>query len=787
MSPLDRKLFRDLWRMRGQVLAIALVMACGIATVVLSAGTLRSVLETRDAYYERYRFADVFAQAERAPQSLARRLASIHGVAGVETRIAQDVILDMPLVAEPVRGRVISLPEGRRPRLNDVALRSGRDLEPGATDEILVNETFAIAHALAPGDSLVANLNGHQRTLRIVGIALSPEFVYALAPGALVPDNRRFGVLWMGEEAAAAAFDLDGAFNDVSLSLTRGASEPAVIDAVDDLLARFGGVGAFGRRDHVSDAFLRSETDQLANLLQVIPPIILGVAAFLLNLVMSRLIETEREQVGLLKAFGYSNWAVGWHYLKFVLTIAAISTVLGCLVGAWLGRGMTDMYTAYFHFPILLYRLDPPTVAAAVLVGLAAGVVGATTAVRRAVRLAPAVAMRPPAPTGYRTGLLERMGVTRLLDQPTRMILRHIFRWPLRSALTVCGIALAAALLIGTMFFLDSVDVMLDVQFFQSQRQDVTLTFTQARTDDTSDALAHLPGVIAVEPFRSVAARVRFEHRSRRLGITGLEAAARLQRPIDAHGRTIDLPPDGLVMTAKLAELLGVSVGDRVTVETLEDRRRTATVPVRDLTDEFVGLAAYMSRPALNRLMGESSLASGAHLLIDTAEAPALYQELKDTPVIQSVTVQQSALDQFSSLLEESILLMVTVYVGLASLIAAGVVYSSARISLSERGRELASLRVLGFSKGEIAYIFLGGLSLLVAAALPIGCVMGYGLATLMVQLFDTELYRLPLAVEPSTYGFAALVVLVATTLTGLAVSRRLARLDLIAVLKTRE
>lgn len=787
MAPLDRKLIRDLWLMRGQVLAVALVMACGVATVVLSLGTWESLRETRDAYYERYRFADVFAQAKRAPEALVRRLEEIPGVGRVETRIVEDALLDMPAMAEPVRARLLSLPETGQPALNGVAVRRGRLPWPGRPDEAVVNEAFAEAHDLWPGDTVSATINGRQRHLEVVGVALSPEYVYAIGPGELVPDDRRFALLWLGREALEAAFDLEGAFNDVSLRLTHGAVEESVLDAVDDLLEPYGGIGAYGRRDHISDSFLRSEMDQLKAMTTIVPPIFLAVAAFLLNFVVGRIVETEREQIGLLKAFGYSNLEVGWHYLKLVLAVAFLGVILGCLSGVWMGRGMTGLYAEYYRFPILYYRFEPGIFATAALVGVVAAASGALAAVRRAVRLEPAVAMRPPAPTSYRAGVLERLGVTRLLDQPSRMILRNLTRWPLRNGVAAFGVAAAVALLISTLFFLDSLDAMMDDYFFRTQRQDIALTFAEVRPDSVRHELAHWTGVLAVETVRDVAARLRHGHRVRRVQITGIDPGSDLSRLLDSAGRPVAVPENGLVMTSKLAELLDAQAGDRVTLEVLEGRRPTVRVPVRVVIEELIGLGAYMDRGALNRLMGDDAVASGARLLVDAADLPAFFATVKETPAVQGVAVQETALQRFRSVMDETMLTMVFFYVIFASLIAIGVVYSNARIALSERGRELATLRVLGFRRGEVTYIFIGGVAATVLVALPLGCVLGYGLAALMAGLFDSELYRLPLVVSPSTYGWAVLAVLAAAVATGALMTRRIARLDLVAVLKMRE
>lgn len=788
LPPLDKKVLRELWRLRGQALAIAAVIGAGVAVLVMMYGMLASLEATRTAYYERYRFADIWVPVKRAPQHLREDMARIEGVAAVETRISVDVTLDVPGMAEPATGRMISLPRTGRPAINDVVLRAGNWPEPGRPRDVMVDQTFAEAHGFVPGDKVAAIINGRKRVLTITGTVLSPEFVYAIAPGALMPDSRRFGVVWMSRAALAAAYDLDGAFNEALIRLRRDANPRYVLDRVDALTDRYGGAGAYDRSDQISDAFLSSEMDQLRNFGAVLPPIFLAVAAFLLNVVISRMIDTEREQIGLFKAFGYSNGAVGFHYLKFVGVLTGIGVVGGILVGVWMGRGLAAMFTEYYKFPFLFYKADPAVFTVGVAISVAAAAAGTVSAVRRAAALPPAVAMRPAPPTRYGRALIERVLPRRMTDQPTRMILRHIGRWPLRSALTVAGIATAIGLIVGSSFALDSVDFLADVNFFQTERQTVTLIFEEPHHYDAVRAVSTMPGITATEPFRVVTARLVHGTRSERVAITGLLPRPTIARVLDAKQRPLALPDGGILLSTYLAKLLDLRAGDLVAVEVLEGRRPKVMMPVARIVESYIGLNAYMALPALNGLMREGRVVSGVYALHDTAEQEALYRMLKETPEVAGVTLQRKVLQTFRDTVDENFSTMVVFNAVFACLIAIGVVYNAARISLAERARELASLRVLGFSRGEVAYILLGELALLTLVALLPGCLFGLGLAHLVGKLgLETELFRIPVIIAPSTYGFAVSVVLAATVASGLIVGRRVARLDLISVLKTRE
>lgn len=787
VHPLDRKLIRDLWDLRGQVVAVALVIASGLTVLIMSLGAVSSLEETRTAFYDRYRFADVFAGLERAPESLADRIAAIPGVRAVETRVVQGVVLDVADVEEPVMGLLASVPETRRPRLNDLVLRAGRWVRPQAHDEVMVSEAFAEAHGLRPGDTVAAILNGTRRDLMIVGLALSPEYVYALAPGQLMPDDRAFGVLWMGRTALATAFDLDGAFNDVSLEVARSAREDDVIARLDALLARWGGIGAVARADQTSDWFLSNEITQLRTLATLLPTIFLLVAVFLLNVAAARIVALEQSQIGLLKAFGYSNVRIAWHYLKMMGAMAALGVVLGWLGGAAMGRWITELYTQFFHFPFLVYRPDPAVFALAGGIGLAAAGVGALGAVRRAVRLAPAQAMIPPPPPAYRRGLVSRALKRGSLDQPTLMILRHIARWPGRAALTVVGIAMAGAIMVLALQWVDSIEELLDRQFNREQRHDAMVTFTDPRPLSAVDALRHLPGVLAAEPLRAVPARLVHGPVERREGITGLPEAPALSRLLDVTGRPVTLPAEGIALSRALAERLGVGVDGWVTAEILEGRRPVLNLPVTAIVETYIGAPAWMEIGALRRALKEGPAVNGAALLVDPAREAAFHAALKETPAVAGVVLKSRAVETFRATMAETMFIMIGFYVTFAGLLTFGVVYNSARIAFSERGRELASLRVLGFSRGEVSYILLGELALLTLLAVPLGWWIGGLLAELMAASMDSELFRIPVAIRPASYAWAAFGLLLAAAASGLAVARKIRRLDLIAVLKTRE
>ena len=771
MTALDRKLWRDLWHLRGQMLAIAAVVACGVAVFVSTRTAYQSLLITQAAYYAEYRFADVFAHLKRAPDTLVPRLAAIAGVAAAEPRIVFDVTLDVPGLEEPATGRIQSIPERRVPILNDLHLRRGRWVEPGRRDEVLVSEAFAKANHLNIGDTVGAVLNGRWERLRIVGLALSPEHVYELGGSDIFPDNKRFGLLWMSRDAMGPAFDMDGAFNDVSFALASDASEAEVI----------------ARVDQVSNRFLSDEIRQNRVFGTIMPAVFLGVAAFLLNIVLSRLVSTQRDQIAVLKAFGYPHRRIAWHYAYFAAAGSGIGVVAGIALGVWIGALVNKMYADMYHFPVLRFDPSAGTIALAVLIAAGAALLGAWSAARRVLALPPAEAMRPEPPPNFHAGRFERSGLQRRLPAAARMILRNVLRRPGRATAAIVGMACAVTLLLMARFFVDSLQTLADVQFRLIQRDDATLSFHEVVPEQVRYALAHLPGVMRVEPFRTAPARLRAGHRRRRVVVSGFDPDVELHRLIDTHERRVEVPPDGLLLTTTLAEILDLRVGDTVSVELLEGSRPVRGLRVVGLVDEMLGLNAYMNRDALHRFLREAGALSGAFLAVDGSIAPRLYRELKRIPAIGGVSLRAAALKSFEDTLVRSIGLFTTIMIAFACTVAFAIVYNASRIALSERGRELASLRVLGFTRREVAVLLLGEQGLLTLAAVPFGYALGYQMCRLLAASNQTEMFRLPLTLGLDSYIFALLVLLAASCGSALLVRRRLDRLDLVEVLKTRE
>jgi len=780
-------MIRDLLAQRGPFTAIAVVAASGIALFITLA-SMRGFLErSLTSYYRDYRFADVFVHCKRAPLSVADRVRRIPGIVTAEPRIVYEAMLDVPGLVEPATGRFVSIPTTHAPLLNMPHLRAGRWPSPTHRTEVMTSEAFAQANHLTPGDSLGAIFAGHWVTLHIVGVAISPEYVYELQGNELFPDTKRFGVFWMPEHALASATGMQGAFNDLSARLAPTASEPAVLHALDRTLTPYGTLGAYGRSQHVSHRFISDEVEQNTVGTVTLPIILLGVTAFLLNVVLSRLVATQRGQIAVLKAFGYTNGAIGRHYLAVALVPVVVGAILAIPCGQWMASGLGAMYARFYRFPNATLSIDWLVVAEAVGIGLIAAAWGGLMAVRRAVQLPPAEGMRPPLPAPFHSAWFDRIGISRVLPPSGRIVARNIARRPGRSFASITGIALAFGIVVVTVYTLAAIEYIKEIQFQEVQREGISVAFRDPVPYAAVFDLRHIPGVLDVEPMRVIPVELQHGSVVRRSVIIALTRQGRLRRIVDQHGQVHPVPSNGILLTTALANILHVTPGDFLMVELRDGTHQRLRLPIMDVADELLGTTVYAELPYINQVTHEPHTISGALLAVDARAERQLYARLKTLPALSGVSIRSATIQGFEGTIAESFRMSLSTAIAFACVIAIGVVYNGLRVTLSERSRELASLRVLGFTQREVSTMLFSEEGVLTSIGMLVGVGVGFGLCVLIARWTTSELFRIPLVVTTSTYGVALAVIVGASILSGLMAWRRIRRLDMVESLKTGE
>jgi putative ABC transport system permease protein len=786
VNVLDIKVARDLWAMRTQVVSIALLIAAGITVLVMSASNYLALVGAMEAHYRDERFGDLFASLKRAPLALVERIREIDGVGVVQPRVAQAVRVVREDSELPISGRIISIPATGQPLLNRLYLVEGRWIDPARADEIIINAAFARARSVRPGDTIDVVLNGRLQPFRVVGVALSPEFVFATRSGVPLPDDRNLVVLWAGESAVAAAFDMQGAFNDVVMTLAPGATKAAIIEALDRLLMPYGGIGAYDRGELPSHRLLADELAEQQTMSIVMPAVFFGIAAFLLHVVLGRLIAAQREQIASLKALGFPNFPIALHYFKLVTVIALIGAVIGLLLGRWLAVQVIDLYRDFFRFPVLEAHLEPWIAALAVLASTAVANSAAAMAVYRVAMLPPAEAMRPQAPA---VGALARHvgAMSERASMPYLMAVRTIVGRPVRTLLTISGIALAVPLVLFGLFWFDALSHMIDVAFGRIERGDAFVTFSVPVQARALRELQSVPGVMLAEGQRIVPVRLVAGNRSYRTSLVGLSEQSELKVLRDPALAPIAVPPDGVMLSRPLAGHLGVAIGDGLTIEVQDGKRPVLHLPIVKLSDDILGFSATMEIAALNRLLREGDVVNAAALKIDAGQSQRVWQRIEEMPKVEASSVKALWLALFDETIAGMLVVGAMILAGFGLLIAVGVVYNSARVAFQERAWELASLRILGFTRGEVATILLSELAFELLVAIPIGLVLGYALIKMIISLRVQESFQVPVVIAPASYAITALVVVAAAAASAFVVRRRIDRLDLVAALKTRD
>lgn len=786
VNHLDRKVLRDLMRMKTQVITISLVIASGVAALISSMSTHDSLKRAQSHFYYEGRFADIFAELKRAPLSLEQRLSEIPGVLQVETRIVKDYLLHIPHRVEPAVGHFISIPENNVLTLNKLYLKEGRLLDPRHSEEVIISEGFAKANAFRPGDRIAAIINGKYKELTIVGTALSPEHIYAIRQETTIPNDREYGIFWMSRKALEAALDMEGSFNSLSLILGPESSGSAVIAELDRILLPYGGLGAYERKDQVSHRFLSDDIAQNRVMAVAIPLVFLAVSAFLLNVVISRLVSLQRSQIGTLKAVGYSDLNLTFHYLKMITVIVFLGSVLGVGLGIWMGRELTRLYTDFYRFPVAIFFVKPSLPLLAGGVSYLAALIGGYAVMRQVFKMAPAEAMRPPAPPAFQHHPSERLRLTRFLSTEGKIVFRNLTIRPVRTLLGLLGIAFAIMVIMLGLFWWDTVHYIIYAQFSLTQREDTSIHFAEHVPEHVLWELEHYPGVVTTEGYRTIPIRLRHMHHHRPTALLGYPRQSKLRLLLDKELRRMTLPPEGLLLSKLLARKLQAEPGDWVEVEVLEGKRQKWSLRTAGVVDQWVGYAAYMELTELQALL-DDDLISMATLDIDAKYKNALYSKLKDVPTIAVLSDKGHLLQMFEQTMIRFLLVYAGVLTVFALAIAVGVVYNSARVSLSERARELMSLRVLGFSKNEVFKILGGEISFQLLCAMPLGWLLGYLFAALMIWLMHTETFAIPLVIERETFAIASVSVLVSGLLSALVVRRRLNAMDLVSALKVPE
>ncbi|PIQ23586.1 hypothetical protein COW36_14065 [bacterium (Candidatus Blackallbacteria) CG17_big_fil_post_rev_8_21_14_2_50_48_46] len=790
MPVLYHKLRRDLWQSKGQVAAVTAVITCGIAIFVAFFACYRNLVLTRDSYYASYRFHDFSIQLEKAPLSAVFKLADLAGVRAVRGRIVKDVNLTVAGQNETKIARITSFPLRHERVIDGLHLMNGRYFSASGIDECLVNDRFLTANQLKPGDRITVNVNGRRQSLKIVGAAQSPEYVYTIRNAQeMLPNPRKFAIVWVQEAWAESHLDMKGAVNEIVGEVFEPSRLKLLLDKAEDLLKPYGVYAKIQRKDQLSNWYLQSELEGLKVSSSVTPTIFLIIAALILVILLTRMVRREQMQIGLLKAYGYTNFEVAMHYVRFAGLVGLIGGLLGYVLGQWMGRGMITIYVDYFSFPILKYQFYPDLFLRAQAISIACGLLSALTVVRGVVKISPAIAMRDSPPRSAKRMFLEYFPrLWQRLSFTNKMIFRNMARYPMRSGFTVLGVMLSTAIVIMGYFSSDAMGFLIHHQFELVQREDIRLTLYLERGKEALFEAQRLPHVRRAEPLLLYPFELRQGWKRKEMLITGLPETHRLFRLLDAQAQPVELGKKGLTLMDIEANRLGLKVGDTVTLKPLFGRvTREKKVVVEKIVTQFLGAGAYMQLETLSHLLGEAYALNALLLQIDPGSQAEVSAKIKDLPAVAAVEIKSDSLDNFNKTMGESMGISNFFLTLFAGIIAVAVIYNSTAINITERSREMASLRVLGYTTQEVGRIVFNENLFLSLFGLLLGLPVGTWMCMAITQAYVTDVYRFPFYLSNKTYWISALTILGYVLVSNWLSRKRIASLDMVEALKSRE
>jgi len=782
MRVLSRKAIRNLISLRAQTGATGILVMFGVASLVSTWSAYETLKSARDRYYQSHHLGDVFSEYKSVPSSLARKIRAIPGVDRASFRTSVQGLIRM---GDPAIARFISVPSGHDPEVNRLHLREGRMPLYRSEIEVALHEGFARAYSLHPGDTLSVQIEGSQVRVRIAGIAISPEFVYALGPGIPLSDDRHFAVVWMPDAHLNRLARMTEAFNSLAVTLRDPSQVDAVKAQMDWITRDYGVRAAYGRDRLVSARLVDQEIAQQKASAIITPLVFLGITAFLIHVIFGRLLHLQRPEIATLKALGYSDSSITGHYLGMVALMIYVGAIPGIGMGMFFGGMMARSYARFFRFPVFGFELDVRSVAVGVLIAILSGFLGALLSLQEIARLRPSQAMRAPVPKPMKRIFLRGQG--HVLSMRSRMVLRNLFSRPLRLFLTVLGISTASSVIILALSWGDITDFMILTQFQKIQHEDLDVTFRNTVASGALQELRNLRGVFEAEGVRRIPVRFRIAGFSKEAVLSAWPDTLRLRKIVAPDLKEVELPPHGVLLSDAFRRRGGIRIGQEVFMDRVDPPFQRLGFRVAGFSGDVIGIGAHLRIPELESRLDEARGINGVLLRIDPHEKEALYSRLKDSPMVASITRKDSLYYGFRHTLAAMIRTGTRLITFFGLGIAFGVVYNTIRVSFSERVREIASLRVLGLEEHEAFRILVSEVGLQLLLALPLGCVLGNGLVHWMMTSVNTEDFTFPVVVGASSYLYSMALVGLAFVLSVISMRRLSKRESILDSLKMRD
>ena len=787
MGILFKKLVRDLREARGQFISLLIVVTIGVMFYSGVNATFRNLSNASQKYYEEYRFGDIWVNFYKVPESLIGKIESIPFVKMASGRIVMDAGINIS--EENATVRFITLPDVRENVVNDIVIKSGRYFSRDEINQCLVEEEFFKAHQLELGDIIQPVINGNEVKIKVIGTVKSPEFVYTLKDGSeLMPDSKKFGILYIKNSFGQEIFGLKGSINSASLLLRSGTDPETAKTEIERYLKSYGITGIIDREEQISHRMLTAEMDGLKSMGSAFPMVFFMVAAVIIYIMMGRMVENQRVQIGILKAQGFTNLQVLCHYLSYSVFIAVTGNILGAVAGRYLGMGFTKLENMYFHLPLDGMRIYPDLVIPASAMTLVFCLLAGYNACKAVFKIMPSEAMKPKSPEIGKKILVEHVKIIwRNLDNAWKMIFRNVFRHKRRAFLTSTGIIFSTALLLIALSMKDSIDFIIEQQYSNIQDYDIKVNFSIFLNPEELSSIKNIPGVVKMEPLLETGVEIQNGWRKKKTSLTAIVKEPEMYRIVNKSGEIVALPERGIVLPDKLADQLGINLNDRVYIKPLLPGKEKIQVPVKGIAKQYIGMSAFIPLDEVNAIIGEGAIVNSAVLrLKDNSYEEEVKKVLKDMSAVSSV---QSKADSLDALVQNMAAMAssIGVMIFLSAVLSVAIVYNTATINIFERQRELATLKVLGFKDNEIKKLVFNENYMITGLGLILGLPFGKWLGQVMMTTFTTDFYSFPFVTKPLTFLLSIILTIFFTVMANVILMRKIKSISIVEVLKSRE
>jgi len=789
MSVLSHRLKHIIRSTFAQFLGMAAIIAVGISFYIGFNTMLVNLHHTQDVFYADNNFADHYFYVVKAPEAVVKQVENVDGIKKATGRIQKDI----PVLKDDGSRATVRLTSYSLPleiEVNRIQILEGRYFQKypgGGAFEVMIDPAFFTTNHINFGDTLDLIAENHKYPVTIVGTAAGPEFSYPMKDSSnLITDYNTFGIMMMPHNQAQKVLNLPGQINQVIVQFVPGADIDAAVKSINTILEPYGSLMDFPRQDQSSHAVLDAKLDGIESVSGFMPALFLLVAAAIQFVLISRMVKTQRIQIGILKAIGYNNSQIIAHFSTYTLIVGILGASMGVGLGIALSSYFSSMFAMYFNLPATLGTVNLQVIINSIVLALGVSLLAGLTASRGVVSISPAESMRPTPPASSRRSMLEAWTwLWNKLDTSWKMVFRTISRNHLRLMITLMGVAVAVGLLFLSLVAQDSVNYLMMHHFTDEISYDYMLQFEKPVKNYELLSISNIDGVQQTEGFFALPVEIHFNGKSTDDLLQGQSSSSTLKLPAAENGSSLNIPEEGIIISQKTAAELGVNVGDTVNAATALaiGPKHTADLRITAINHQLFGSEAYASIEQVNRIMQESSLVSGAMLLVNANKIEALETELAEIPGIASIQSRQDEIDNVTSYMDT-----VTSTIGsmlfFATLLGFVIIFNSVLLSFNERKRELISLLAVGFTHQEISWLLFKETIPQAVLGILVGIPAGRLLVIMYFNSLDFDMWTMPLIIDPSSLITAALGGIAFVLMGQWFANRSIKDLDIVELLK---